>query len=82
MADDGMKIDLDDALRRRLNAAAAAAGSPPEVMAAELIRQALDPSWDEDFARIAEYDRTGEFISVEQFVTELREAVDARFSRK
>ncbi len=80
MADGGLKLELDAALSERVKTAAEAEGARPEEMAAKLIQRGLEADWAEDFARVAEFDAAGEAIPADQYVAELRAAVDARFA--
>jgi hypothetical protein len=82
MADGGFKLELEPVLGERLKAAADAAGSSVEDYAAGLISRGLDDDWAEDYARYAEYQRTGEYIDAEVAMRGFREAVAARFRAK
>lgn len=66
MADGDLTLKLDDETVERLRAAADAVGRTVQDYAAGLISEGLEVDWAEDLARIAEYDRTGESISVEE----------------
>jgi hypothetical protein len=78
----GLKLELDEALSERVKAVARANGSDPETLAVNFIHQGLDADWAEALEALEEYDRTGESIAAEQFIAELREAVEARFAKK
>ncbi len=81
MADGGLKLELDEALGRRLNEAAVALGQSAGDLAAKLISHGLD-DWAQDFARFAEYERTGEYIDAEIAMAEFRQAVTDRIAAK
>ncbi|MBS0297887.1 MAG: hypothetical protein JSR45_16385 [Proteobacteria bacterium] len=78
---DGFHIELDSETTDLLKAAAEAAGVAPEAYAQTLLTTALSEDWAEDLARLAEYDRTGEYVTVEEamanFDRALREAREA-----
>src|SRR5690606_29202452 len=76
---DGFDIHLNEDQARRLKAAAEASGVDPAAYALQVLEQAMDDDWAEDERRFAEYERTGESISAEEFMDGLREAVRARF---
>jgi predicted transcriptional regulator len=79
MADGELTLNLDDETARGLKEAADAAGRSVPDYAQGLIADALDADWAEDLDRIAEYERTGESLSVEEamahFRSELHEQV-------
>lgn len=67
MADDGYKIELNADLGAQLEAAARAAGLSVDAYAAELISEALgDPDWRETRESLDHYDRTGEFVDLDE----------------
>jgi hypothetical protein len=72
---DGFDIHLNEPLARRLKAAAEAAGVEPAAYALQLLEQIVEDDWAEDERRFAEYERTGESISVEEFMGGLRAAL-------
>lgn len=76
---DGFDIHLNEDQAQRLKAAAEAAGLDPTAFALQALEQAVEDDWAEDFRRIAEYERTGESISAEEWMQGLREAVHAKF---
>ena len=77
MADGELTLKLDDDTIRRLQAAADDAGLPISGYAADLLSGALHAeSWAEDLRRAAEYDRTGESLSVEEWAAAFRGAVE------
>ncbi len=82
MADGSLKLDLDAGVHERLRAAAGAVGRSIEDYAANLIAQGLDDDWAEDYARAAEYERTGEYIDAETAMREFREKLEQRLSEK
>ena len=65
---DGFDIHLNEAQARRLKAAAEAAGVGPSALALGIIDQVIQDDWAEDERRFAEYERTGEFISLQEFL--------------
>lgn len=75
---DGFDIHIDQEQAERLRAAAEAAGEQPEAYARQLLAQALEADWAEDHARIAEYERTGESIGLEDWLAGLRAMVEAK----
>jgi hypothetical protein len=78
MADGSLKLELNEALGERLKAAAEAAGRPVDDYAAQLISQGLDDRWSEAVARLAEYDRTGESIPLEDALARFDTALSER----
>ena len=83
MADGELTLKLDDATVRRLQAAADAVGQPIDSYAADVLAGAVSgEDWAEDYRRAAEYDRTGKYVSLEEALTEFRDAVDERLSKK
>lgn len=65
---DGFDIHLNEEQARRLKAAAEAAGVDPTAYALGIIDQVIQDDWAEDERRFAEYERTGEFISLQEFL--------------
>ena len=77
---DGFDIHLNEEQAQRLKAAAEAAGVDPAAYALDVLEQALETSavrgmreysakWAaEDEARWAEYERTGDFSTLEEFL--------------
>jgi hypothetical protein len=83
MADGELTLKLDDETARRLQAAADAAGLPVDSYAAELLSGVLTPEdWTEDFERAAEYDRTGESLSVQEWAAAFRGAVEDEVAKR
>ncbi|WP_395945050.1 hypothetical protein [Brevundimonas sp.] len=70
---DGFDIHLNEDQARRLKAAAEAAGVDPTAYALELLDLGTQDDWAEDERRFAEYERTGEFISLEEFLRPFEE---------
>lgn len=81
MADD-LVIPLTEQLARRLKAAAEAAGVYPEAYARQLLDVAVEDDFAEDDRRWAEYQRTGETVSVEEAFAAFDAAVERVRSRK
>jgi predicted transcriptional regulator len=82
MADGELTLKLDDETARRLQAAADAAGRPVADYAAGLIANGLEDRWAESLRRLAEYDRTGESISVEEALAHFDDEVRAQVADK
>jgi predicted DNA-binding protein len=82
MADGELVLKLDDETARRLKAAADSAGQSVAVYAADLITHGLIVDWAEDLRRFEEYDRTGEYISLEEGLTYFRDAVEERLTSR
>ncbi len=77
MADGEMIIKLSEEMARRVRAAAEAVGADPVVYAERLIDEALEPDhWAVVRERAAEYDRTGESLSVDEVFDHLQARVD------
>jgi len=81
MADGGLKLELDEALSERLRAAAAAADRSIGDFAAQLISRGLDDQWSEAISRLAEYDRTGEYVDADEALSAFRSAISARLRK-
>lgn len=75
---DGFDVHLNDQRASKLKAAASAAGLDATDLVLQIIDTALDESWAEDIDRIAEYERTGESISAEDWMQGLRDGLAAR----
>ena len=82
MADCGLKLELDENLSSRLTAPAEDAGRPVFDYAAELIDGTLDDDWSTTERRWADYEKTGESVSVEEAMTRSRDGLKARFALK
>ena len=82
MADGELTLRLDDETARRLQAAAEAAGRSVDDYASGLIAAGLEEGWAEDLRRLEEYDRTGEYISLEEGLTFFRNAVEERLAAR
>ena len=88
MADGELTLKLDDETVRRLKAAADAAGQPVGDYAARVLAERLDDSVEldesveEDLRRLEEYDRTGEYVSVEEAMSFFRNALEERLSQR
>jgi hypothetical protein len=82
MADGGMNLELNEDLTDRLIAAAEKAGRPAADYAAQIIGEALDDEWSEAERRWAEYERTGESVSLADAMAELRAGLKAHFDAK
>ncbi len=83
MADGELTLKLDDETARHLKAAADAAGRPIGDYVVELIEDRLkEDRWAESRRRLAEYDRTGESISVEEMLEHFDESLAARLASR
>jgi hypothetical protein len=84
MADGGpLTLTLDTATAERLADAARQAGMTPEAYALERLSADLAEGrhdWAEANRRLAEFDRTGEFISLEEWAADFRADVEARLA--
>jgi hypothetical protein len=79
MADGELRLTLDDEEMRRVQAAADAAGLPVEVYARRALVGGLRADrWAESRRRIAEYQRTGESITIEEALAHFDRELDAR----
>ena len=76
---DGFDIHLDEERARRLRKAAEAAGVDAKAFAMQVLDQALEEGWAEDFHRAADYERTGNSIDAGEWMQGLQDAVRARF---
>jgi hypothetical protein len=86
MADGGaLTLILDDATADRLADAARQAGMTPEAYALERLSADLSQpvhNWTEADRRLAEYDRTGDFITLEGWAADFRADVEARLAAR
>ena len=82
MADGGLKLELNEALSRELIRAADQAGVPVGDLATGFIARGLTDRWSISLARLAEYDRTGEFVEAETAIREFEEALRAALKAK
>lgn len=86
MADGALTLTLDDATVARLAEAAALVGQTPEAYAADRLAETLSPTlahdWTEANARLAEYDRTGEYVTLEEWSAAFKADVEARLARR
>ena len=82
MADGGLTIELNEALSARLEQAARLAGQTPAEYAASPPSDGLDLDWSEDYARYAEYKRTGDYVDAEVAMAGFTAALAARFSEQ
>jgi hypothetical protein len=82
MADDDLTLKLDDETRRRLEAAADAAGVPVDTYVAGIVRHSLDDDWAEDERIVREYERTGGSYSLEEGLAAFDAAVRRRFENR
>jgi hypothetical protein len=82
MADGGFQLELDAELGERLTAAAGAVGRSAAEFAADLIAKGLDDGWEESLARLAEYDRTGEYVDADVALRHFREVLAERLKAR
>lgn len=83
MADGELRLKLDDETQRRLGEAAGAVGMSVEAYALGVLVDELDSDpLSISQARLAEYRRTGESISVEEAMTYFDQEVEAALARK
>lgn len=95
MAERPLTLPLDAATLARAEAAAASEGLSVEQWAAEVLNAALSPGvretaapfegpydWTEADRRLAEYDRTGESVPLEEALSEFRRHVEAGLASK
>jgi predicted transcriptional regulator len=82
MADGALTIEFDEDLSGRLVSAAEEAGRPVKAYAAELIENALDDDWSETERRWAEFERTGDSVSVDEAIDALEARLREGFAGK
>ena len=86
MADGALTLILDDATAARLAEAAALAGQTPEAYAADRLAETLSPplahDWTEANERLAEYDRTGEYVTLEDALASFHDEVEAALAAR
>ena len=82
MADGELTLKLDDETARRLATLADVAGVSVETYVLEIIADDLEhDGLAVSRIRLAEYDRTGEFISVEEAMAHFDRAAEARLAQ-
>lgn len=89
MADGALTLTLDDETAARLETAARQAGLTPEAYAAATLSDALE-TWPpgapydttEAERRLAEYDRTGEYVSFEDWAADFEAEVEGMLKAK
>lgn len=96
MADTVLTVFPSDETLRRLTVGAEAAGLSVEAYAAQILEHALADNgvkedaavfqsahdWTEANRRLAEYDRTGEYITLDDWAADFRADVEARLSTR
>jgi len=82
MADGELILKLDDDTLRRLQAAADAVGVSIDGYAADVLAGALADRWSVSLRRLEEYDRTGEYVPLEEALAEFRGAVEERLTKR
>lgn len=82
MADGELTLKLDDDTVRRLQEAADAAGVPIGDYAADVLSEAVAEDWAEDFRRVADYKRTGNSLSVQEWAEEFRGALEDEIAKQ
>lgn len=80
MADDGIRIDLDDALTERARRFAVADGTPVDAVIRHAVADYID-DWTETLARLAEFDRTGDSLDAGPVLDHFQATVAARTQR-
>lgn len=71
---DGFDIHLDQARAEQLKAAADASGMTATEFALSALDRAIEDDWAEDRRRLEDYDRTGDALTIEEAMSELRNA--------
>jgi hypothetical protein len=82
---DGFDIHFDKDRARKVEEAARSAGLTPEAFVPNLVDQIIasdDGGWEEDMARLAEYDRTGIAYSIEEVFDPLRAKIQSRMAER
>ncbi|ATQ43029.1 hypothetical protein [Caulobacter mirabilis] len=82
MADGSLTIPLDELTAEQLKAAAEAAGETPEAYVRRAVARSLEEDWAEDLRRAAEYERTGESLSVDEAFDLLRTRIAERRAQR
>ena len=83
MADGELTLKLDEETQRRLAALADLAGVSVEAYALEIIADGLEPDGlAVSRRRLAEYDRTGAFITVEEAMAHFDRELEARLAER
>jgi hypothetical protein len=77
MADDGMIVELDQALAEKVKVFAAAAGTDVESVVRQAVTNHMD-DWSIALERPAQYDRDGLSLDAETVLAEFQAAVAAR----
>lgn len=79
---DGFQIDVEGERAAKLKAAADAAGMTPVDFAMSALDRVLDDDWAEDLAALEEYDRTGEFVTLDAALEEFNAALQAKLAER
>ena len=83
MADGELRLKLDDETQRRLGENAGALGLSIEAYVLEMIAEDVEADpLAVSIARLEEYDRTGEYISVEEALAHFDRELQAALARK
>jgi len=82
VADGSIKLELGPVLSGRLVTAAEEAGQGVDDYAAQLIARGLDDHWAIAEARLAEYDRTGEYVPADEAMAAFRAAIADRLRKR
>jgi hypothetical protein len=69
---DGFDIHLNEDQARRLKAVADASGLEPADYALQVLEQAIAGDWVEEARRLAEFDRSGQAVPVEEALVAFR----------
>jgi hypothetical protein len=82
MPDGVLTLEIDAVLAERLRAAARDAGVGVEAYAANLLESAIEDPWVEEEGSWREYLQTGESVSLEEAMADLRAGLARRFADK
>jgi hypothetical protein len=81
MDDGALKLELDVALSERLKDAAREAGRSVDDYAVQLIARGLDDRWSETQRRLENYDRTGEYVPMEDALARFKSGIVERLRK-
>lgn len=82
MADGELTLKLDDDIVRRLRAVADATGVSMGRIAADLIAEGLDHDWTEALDSLAEYDRTGAYVALDEALNLARNDLEEKLAAR
>lgn len=78
---DGFNVRIDGELAERLKAVAAENQMAVVDYVQSFLGGVFDESWEEDERRFAEYERTGESVSLDEWMEGLRTAIEEKRRR-